>query len=49
VAEAIRAISVTEVTYYRRRQEYGGLRSDRVKRMKNLEAENAGFDVRSWI
>jgi putative transposase len=41
VAEAIRAIGVTEVTYYRWRQEYGGLRSDRVKRMKDLEAENA--------
>ena len=41
VAEAIRAIGVTEVTDYRWRQEYGGLRSDQVKRMKNLEAENA--------
>ena len=41
VAEAIRAIGVTEVTYYRWRQEYGGLRSDQVKRMKNLETENA--------
>jgi putative transposase len=41
VAEAIRAVGVTEVTYYRWRQEYGGLRSDQVKRMKNLEAENA--------
>jgi putative transposase len=41
VAEAIRAIGVTEVTYYRWRQEYGGLRSDQVKRMKNLEVENA--------
>jgi transposase-like protein len=41
VAEAIRAIGVTEVTYYRWRQEYGGLRSDQVKRMKDLEAENA--------
>jgi putative transposase len=38
VAEAIRAIGVTEVTYYRWRQEYGGLRSDQVKRMKNLRA-----------
>jgi len=28
------------VTYYRWRQEYGGLRSDQVKRMKDLEAEN---------
>jgi putative transposase len=28
------------VTYYRWRQEYGGLRSNQVKRMKDLEAEN---------
>ena len=41
VAEAIRAIGVTEVTYYRWRREYGGLRSDQVKRLKELEAENA--------
>ena len=40
VADSIRAIGVTEVTYYRGRQEYGGLRSDQVKRMKDLEAEN---------
>jgi putative transposase len=37
---AIRAIGVTEVMYYRWRQEYGGPRSDQVKRMKDLEAEN---------
>jgi putative transposase len=41
VAEAVRAIGVTEVTYYRWRQEFGGLKSDQVKRLKNLEAENA--------
>ncbi len=41
VADAIRAIGVTEVTYYRWRQEYGGLKSDQVKRMKELETENA--------
>ena len=41
VAEAVRAIGVTEVTYYRWRQEFGGLKSDQVKRMKDLEAENA--------
>ena len=41
VAEAIRSISVTEVTYYRWRQEYGGLKGDQVKRLKELEAENA--------
>jgi hypothetical protein len=40
VADAIRAIGVTGVTYYRWRQEYGGLRSDQVRRMKDLEAEN---------
>ena len=40
VAEAIRTIGVTEVTYYRWRQEYGGLKSDQVRRMKELEKEN---------
>jgi putative transposase len=40
VAEAVRAIGVTEVTYYRWRQEYGGLKSDQVRRMKELEKEN---------
>ena len=40
VADAVRAIGVTEVTYYRWRQEFGGLKSDQVKRMKDLEAEN---------
>jgi putative transposase len=41
VAEAIRSIGITEVTYYRWRQEYGGLKSDQVKRLKDLETENA--------
>jgi transposase-like protein len=40
VAEAIRSIGVTEVTYYRWRAEYGGLKGDQVKRLKELEAEN---------
>ena len=40
VAEAVRLIGVTEVTYYRWRQEYGGLKSDQVKRLKELETEN---------
>ncbi len=39
-ADAIRTIGVTEVTYYRWRQEYGGLKSDQIKRMKELETEN---------
>ena len=40
VAEAIRAIGVSEVTYYRWRREFGGLKSDQVRRMKDLETEN---------
>ena len=41
VADAVRSIGVTEVTYYRWRNEYGGLKGDQVKRLKELEAENA--------
>ena len=41
VAEAIRSIGVTEVTYYRWRREFGGLKADQVKRLRALEAENA--------
>ena len=41
MAEAIRSIGVTEVTYYRWRSEYGGLKGDQVKRLRELEAENA--------
>ena len=40
-ADAVRSIGVTEVTYYRWRQEYGGLKTDQVKRLKDLETENA--------
>jgi transposase len=41
VADAIRSIGVTEVTYYRWKQEYGGLKTDQVKRLKELEQENS--------
>ncbi len=41
VADAIRSIGVTEVSYYRGRREFGGLKTDQVRRMKELEAENA--------
>ena len=41
LGDAIRSIGVTEVTYYRWRNEYGGLKSDQVKRLKDLETENA--------
>jgi transposase-like protein len=40
VVDAIRTIGVTEVTYYRWRSEYGGLKGDQVKRLKELETEN---------
>ncbi len=40
IAEAVKSIGVTEVTYYRWRKEYGGLKTDQVKRIKELEAEN---------
>ncbi|MDB5317199.1 MAG: family transposase, partial [Rhodospirillales bacterium] len=40
VVEAVRAIGVTEATYYRWRAEYGGLKLDQVRRLKLLEQEN---------
>ena len=41
VADAVRAIGVTEPTYYRWRAEFGGLKLDQVKQLKELERENA--------
>ena len=41
VAEASRKIGVTEQTFYRWRAEYGGLRIDQARRLKQLETENA--------
>ena len=41
IADAIRQIGVSEVTYYRWRQEYGGLKADQMKRLKELEQENS--------
>ena len=40
IADAIRQIGVSEVTYYRWRQEFGGLKTEQVKRLKELETEN---------
>ena len=40
MAEACRQIGVTEQTLYRWRREYGGMRVDQARRMKELEAEN---------
>jgi transposase len=41
IAEAVKTIAVTETTYFRWRAEYGGMKSDQVKRLKELELENA--------
>ncbi len=41
MADAIRQIGVSEVTFYRWRQEFGGLKTDQVKRLKALELENS--------
>jgi len=40
IAQACKAIEVTEQTYYRWRKQYGGLKSDQAKRLKELEKEN---------
>jgi hypothetical protein len=40
VAEAVRSIGVTPFTYFRWRKEFGGLKSNQVKRLKELEKEN---------
>ena len=37
--DAIRQIEVSEVTYYRWWQEFGGLKTEQVKRLKDLELE----------
>ena len=41
IAEVSRKIGITEQTYYRWRKEYGGLRIEQAKKLKNLEKENA--------
>lgn len=40
-ADACRRIGVTEQSYYRWRKEFGGLKMDQARRMKELEKENA--------
>jgi len=41
VDEVVREIGVTKNTYYRWRQDYGGMKLDQAKKLKELEAENA--------
>jgi len=41
IVEACRKIAVTEQTYYRWRKEYGGMGTEQLKRLKELEKENS--------
>jgi transposase-like protein len=41
MVDAIRQIGVSEVTYYRWRQEFGGLKTEQVKRLKDLQLEHS--------
>jgi transposase-like protein len=41
IAEAVRSIGVSEQTYFRWRAEYGGMKTDQLKHLKELELENA--------
>ena len=41
VVQVCRQLGVTEQTYYRWRKEYGGLKKDQARRLKELERENA--------
>ena len=41
LAQVCRKLGVSEQTYYRWRKEYGGVRTDQAKRLKDLERENA--------
>ena len=41
VGEVVRRLGVTQVTYYRWRKEFGGMKIDQAKRLKDLEKENA--------
>lgn len=40
LAEVCRQLAITDVTFYRWRKEYGGLRVDQAKRLKEIEVEN---------
>ena len=41
ITQAARHLAITEQTYYRWRKEYGGMRINQAKRLKELEKENA--------
>ena len=41
MGQVVRRLGVSEQSYYRWRREYGGMRVDQAKRLKELERENA--------
>jgi len=41
IADAVRQVSISEQTYFRWRAEYGGMKTDQLKRLRELEVENA--------
>ena len=41
VGQACKSLGVSDQTYYRWRKEYGGMRTSQVRRLKDLERENA--------
>ena len=41
MGQVVRRLGVSEQTYYRWRREFGGMRVDQAKRLKELERENA--------
>ncbi len=41
LVDVVRKLEIAEQTYYRWRKEYGGLRVDQAKRLKELEKENS--------
>jgi len=41
VGEVVRRLAVNKITYYRWRKEFGGMKTDQARRLKDLERENA--------
>ena len=48
IADAVRQIGMTQQTYYRWRNEYGGMSRDQLKRLKELETENTRLRRAVW-
>ncbi len=48
LVDVVRKLEISEQTYYRWRKEYGGLRVEQAKRLKELEKENGWWRTRRW-